>query len=57
MFSESRWLDLHLVSVLNQEADLVKELSDFNHVSVEVDVPQCPRCLTGVFEPPSNTLI
>lgn len=42
---------------LCQSAYLVQKLPDFVHVSVEVDVPQRPRCLTGVFEPPPNPLI
>lgn len=47
-------LDLH---VHHGAADLVQKLSDSVHVFVEVDVPQRPRCLTGVFQPPANALV
>lgn len=40
-----------------QNTDLVQEISDFVHVFVEVDVPECTWCFTWVFEPPADPLI
>lgn len=57
MFTRLSFKATAVTEYVHQGADLVQELPDFNYVSVEVDVPQRPRCLTGVFEPPSNTLI